>query len=87
MPDALPGAELVERGVADLRAGRHSVESALVARATSRLREAGVDVPKTSSSDPGAELYQLLGRDHGRYNALSRRLVSYLNAREGASGH
>lgn len=86
MPDALPGAELVERGVTDLRAGRRSVESALVARATSRLRDAGIDVPETSSSDLGAELYRLLDGDHGRYNALSRRLVSYLNARERASG-
>ena len=57
-----------------------------MARASSRLRDAGIDVPEVVSLDPGAELYRLLDGDHGRYNALSRRLVSYLNARERAPG-
>lgn len=83
---ALPGAELVDRGLADLGAGRRSVEAMLVARATNRLRGLGVEVPPIGVADPGAELYRLLDGDHGRYNALSRRLLSYLNARERAAG-
>lgn len=80
---SLPGAELVEAGLRDLDAGRRSAEALLVARASHRLRALGITVPAHDIVDPDAELYALLSdtvgaRAHSRYNALTRRLVSYL---------
>jgi len=79
----LPGADLVQRGAEDLRDGRHTIEAMLVARASQRLRGCGVALPPELPQDPDAELYALLAaRDgngaHSAYNALSRRLVSYM---------
>ena len=85
----LPGADLVEKGVTDLRAGRETIESLLVSIGAGRLRAAGIDVPE-GPPQPDHRLYQLLaqlfGDDaHGRYNALIRRLVSFERAAECAS--
>ena len=80
----LPGADLVSKGMADLKAGRESIESLLVAIGAPRLRQLGLQVPYVPS---GAEhwLYALLGNSglesaHSRYNALVRRLVSFERA-------
>jgi hypothetical protein len=83
----LPGASLVERGLADLRDGRRSVEGLLVLIGAPRLRRAGIAVPAVGVPDPERSLYELLQRDHGdaahsRYNALVRRLVSFERALE-----
>jgi hypothetical protein len=82
----LPGADLVDRGVSDLAAGRSSIEALLVSRATARLRSCGVAVGE-ALPDADRELYRLLGeRDgngaHSAYNALTRRLVSFMHAAE-----
>lgn len=84
--DDLPGADLVGRGVEDLAAGRRSVEALLVSRATTRLRSCGVllDDPLP---DADRELYVLLAASegtgaHAAYNALTRRLVSFMHAAE-----
>jgi hypothetical protein len=82
----LPGADLVDRGVVDLAAGRASVEALLVSRATVRLRSCGVAVGEPLP-DADRELYRMLGeRDggaaHSAYNALTRRLVSFMHAAE-----
>lgn len=85
----LPGADLVERGIADLEAGGWSVEAALVSMAAPRLRTAGIAVPPTSKRHPSHELYALLaGEDedsaHARYNALVGRTASFARALEHA---
>jgi hypothetical protein len=82
----LPGAELVERGLADLRAGTESVEALLVSIGAPRLSALGFDVPAPLDS-PEHRLYERLHADdadaaHGRYNALLRRLVSFERAAE-----
>jgi hypothetical protein len=82
----LPGADLVERGLIDLAAGRSSIEALLVSRATTRLRACGVAVGDPLP-DADRELYGLLAdRDgtgaHSAYNALTRRLVSFMRAAE-----
>ena len=89
LPRALPGADLVDHGVRDLLEGRRTVPALLVSRATARLRGCGVDVPDHDVDDPGREMYHLLAVEnaagaHARYNALSRRLVSYMRAAERA---
>lgn len=82
----LPGADLVERGVGDLAAGRRSIEAFLVSRATTRLRSCGVTIGDPLP-DADRELYVLLAARegtgaHAMYNALSRRLVSFMHAAE-----
>jgi hypothetical protein len=82
---ALPGSELVEKGLEDLRARRETVEALLVSLATTRLRGLGFSVPNILSDRPEERLYHLLAlRDgdaaHASYNALVRRLVSFENA-------
>lgn len=83
---ALPGAELVEAGLRDLRDARETVPSLLIASFSTRLREAGLPVPRHSIIDPELRLFDLLARTrpdaHSHYNGLVQRLVSYLQAAE-----
>jgi hypothetical protein len=87
----LPGAELVEAGIADLRAGRDTTSAALVGMARPRLRALGIEVPDAGRTEPaGHHLYGLLVADeattaHSRYNALVARIVSFARAAEHAS--
>jgi hypothetical protein len=80
----LPGADLIEDGLADLRARRVSAAALLVSIGAPRLRSLGVEVPG-GWDHPEHRLYQLLAAAdadaaHGRYNALVRRLVSFERA-------
>jgi hypothetical protein len=85
----LPGASLVQRGVADLDDGRESAEALLVSIGAPRLRSVGIELPETIDS-PEHKLYSLLAREkgdagHSAYNALIRRLVSFERAAACAS--
>jgi hypothetical protein len=87
MSDALPGNELIESGVQDLRAGRETVAALLVAIGEPRLRRLGIDLPEKLPDNPEHRLYELLQKEeadsaHSRYNALIRRLVSFERAAE-----
>ncbi len=78
----LPGADLVETGLRDLARGERSEAALLVLIGAPRLRQLGLDVPRSPVDSPEHELYRLLhdaGAEaaHGRYNALVRRLVSF----------
>ena len=89
MQHALPGADLVERGLADLASGRTSVEGLLVSVGAPRLRGLGIAVGRTVEN-PERKLYDLLAASnsdsaHSRYNALIRRLVSFERAVECAN--
>lgn len=80
----LPGAELIEQGLADLRNGNESAEALLVSIGAPRLRTVGVPVPHPIPS-PEHKLYALLAQEkdngaHSAYNALIRRLVSFERA-------
>jgi len=81
----LPGSELVETGLADLDAGRETVESLLVSIGAPKLRQLGIAVPPQTFASPEHRLYELLRCEdpraaHSRYNALIRRLVSFERA-------
>jgi len=85
----LPGIELVEQGLEDLRAGRATPESALVSMAAPRLNAIGVAVPLSRHNGAGHCLYSLLSDEdrasaHSRYNALVARIVSFARAAEHA---
>ena len=87
MNPALPGEELIEAGVRDLREQRETVAALLVAIGAPRLRRLEVQLPDVLPDDPERRLYELLVRDepdsaHSRYNALIRKLVSYERAAE-----
>lgn len=84
----VPGAELVLPGMADLAAGRQTLEALLVEIAAPRLRRLGLDVPELSDQEPERRLYRWLDSErpkgvHSRYNALIRRLISFAQALEG----
>lgn len=85
----LPGADLVEQGLTDLRSGRRTTDAMLVAMAAPRLRACGIDVPETGARQPSHELYDLLAESdpagaHSRYNALLGRVISFVRATERA---
>ena len=87
MNAVLPGEDLIEAGLEDLRAGRETVAALLVAIGSPRLRLLGLELPETLPANPEHRLYDLLAQDdqdsaHSRYNALIRQLVSYARAAE-----
>ena len=84
MQSNLPGADLIESGLADLAHGRETVEALLVSIAAPRLRTLGFTVPPPFD-DSELRLYRRLAAEfgagaHSRYNALIRRLVSFQRA-------
>lgn len=90
---SLPGWELVSAGLADLAAGRRTIAGELVRSASSRLAASGLPLPV--AVDPVASrsnvLYALVLAEvgpasaHARYNALRRRLSSFLRSVEHAA--
>ena len=83
---ALPGAELISKGIADLRRGIESNESLLVSIGAPRLQRLGLDL-RSPIQSPEHRLYERLAEEdadsaHSRYNALVRRLVSFERAAE-----
>lgn len=84
--DLLPGADLIDAGLEDLRRGVESVPALLVSIGAPRLARIGISVPPTLPS-PELRLYARLAEEgpdsaHSRYNALVRRLVSFERAAE-----
>jgi hypothetical protein len=85
--EALPGGDLIEKGLSDLEAGRETVEALLVSIGAARLRAVGVPVPGAGFDHPERRLYEILAREeqdsaHSRYNALLRKLASFEDAAE-----
>ncbi len=84
---ALPGGDLVQRGLDDLARGAESVEALLVSIGAPRLRRVGLPVPESAFSTPEHRLYLKLAETdsdsaHSRYNALLGSLASFANAAE-----
>ena len=80
LDDDLPGADLFDAAIADMRAGVESQAALLVSLARGRLADAGLAVPPVAVERPAHRLYDLL-----RYNALLRRIVSFARAAEHAA--
>lgn len=83
--DSLPGNDLIEAGVEDLRHQRQTIAALLVAIGAPKLRSLGLEVPDNLPSNPEHRLYDLLSNSepdsaHSKYNALIRRLVSFERA-------
>lgn len=87
MDAVLPGEDLIDAGLQDLREGRQTIEAFLVAIGAPRLQSIGVDLPDSLPDNPEHQLYDLLAEEdqdsaHSRYNAYIRKLVSYERAAE-----
>jgi len=87
IPPDLPGADLVDTGLRDLRADRRTAPALLLLGARARLAENGILMPVASVPDPERALYDLLDAEDpagapARYNALRQRLVSFCCALE-----
>lgn len=86
--DGLPGAERIAAGLRDLEGGRPTAEALLVAIASRRLEELGLEVspPDRLPRDPELALYALLCASaedpYYEYNAALRELDSFANALE-----
>jgi len=89
---ALPGADIVERGLDDLARDRISPEALAVLCASPRLCRLGFVVPRVALSQSAEiELYNLLGHanvpdPYSAYNALLRRVVAFSAAVEARLG-
>lgn len=86
---ALPGAEIVLPGIADLKAGRETVEALAVRAAAGRLGVRDLVVEAEGEEPAAHRLYRLLNREfgdaaHSRYNAILARVVSFARAAEHA---
>lgn len=92
MLKSLPGAEIVLPGIADLEAGRQSINASAVQSAAPRLRRVGLHVPVGDGGIPAAHvLYRQLSEElgdaaHSRYNAILSRVASFAGAAERARG-
>lgn len=86
--DELPAADRIERGLADLGRGRHSLEALWLAAAASRLRSLGLPVPAPGRlpREPELMLYEALAGTcedpYYRYNSWRAELDSFLAALE-----
>jgi hypothetical protein len=84
----LPGSELILPGLDDLHQGRNqTIGSLLIAIASVRLTEAGLEIPKTAlASEPELRLYAHLQTEredaYPYYNALLNSLNSFCSALE-----
>lgn len=89
----LPGGELLDRGLRDVRRGVRSVPALLVAMAWPRLSALGmldcaaVEAVRVAGEDLEITAYRLLAEDlgneaHARFNALCAELDSGLSALE-----
>ncbi|MFO0691372.1 MAG: hypothetical protein U0900_21925 [Myxococcota bacterium] len=87
--EALPGGDLVSKGLADLARSRPTAEAALVEIARSRFAELGFPVAGRTvgiGEDAELALYARLGERHpdqdvyGLYCAWLEQLVSFLSA-------
>lgn len=87
---SLPGAEIVLPGIADIEAGRKSVNASAVQCAARRLQRLGLDARGVNGDVPAAhELYRQLSSElgsgaHSRYNAILSRVASFAGAAERA---
>ncbi len=84
----LPGADILEAGLADLRANRCSPQALAICAMKSRLRNCGVDVPESNSvGDAEVLMYRELRRigernPHAAMNGILRRLDAYASNAE-----
>lgn len=83
----LPGGDILEKGLKDLRIGARTIDALLLLIAGPRLSRCGIPVPPANPPIPEHELYQQLTLKYGpeayrHYRSLLQRLVSLENALE-----
>lgn len=83
----LPGYELIQQGLEDLRLNKESYHYALLYSAETRLSKLGIELKGNRPTNPSMLMFSLLKTEfgdgaHSKYNALNRRLLSFCKARE-----
>jgi hypothetical protein len=83
----LPGYELIQKGLEDLRINTESYYTALLYSAETRLLKLGIELSGKRPDNPAMLMYSHLKSEfgdgaHSKYNALNRRLLSFCKARE-----
>ena len=77
----IPGQELIDQGIEDLKKGMLTIESLLVLIGSPKLKSLGMSIPDYIVDQPEHKLYDLLSKEgngaHSKYNSLIRRLVSF----------
>ena len=63
MEAVLPGEDLIEQGIADLRSGKETIAALLVCIGAPRLRRLGLELPDSLPPNPEHRLYDLLAED------------------------
>ena len=74
MHEGLPGADLIDDGLADARAGRETVAALLVSIGAPRLARLGLSVPQPIAS-PEHRLYARLAHEFGAVSLEERRCI------------
>ena len=89
---SLPGQEVVDQGLADLKENKLTDFSLLLLIAAPRLKRLGIDIPEQPFPQPYEHcLYERLeerlgSSAHSHYNSLIRRIVSYSRGLEREQG-
>jgi hypothetical protein len=83
----LPGYELIQKGLEDLRINTESYYTALLYSAETRLLKLGIELSGKRPENSAMLMYSLLKSEfgdgaHSKYNALNRRLLSFCKSRE-----
>ena len=92
LPPNLPGADLIEAGIAALDRGERTIEALLVALAAERLREIGLTIPQAADyiTAPNLALYAAVrhnGGGHFRVQRAARALIELCRRRRVAASH
>jgi hypothetical protein len=64
----LPGSDLIETGLRDLRERRETIASLLVSVGAPKLRSLGINVPEPLPTNPEHRLYDVLASENSDQN-------------------
>ena len=83
----LPGYEIVEKGLEDIRHGQLTEYSYLLYSAQTRFNDIGIKIEGEMPADSSVKAFQILESKlgngaHSAFNALNRQLLSFIKATE-----
>ena len=89
MDAVLPGEDLIEAGLQDLRDGHETIAALLVTTGAPRLKCLGLELPDHLPANPEHRLYDLLAETdqdstHSRYNAFIKKTSQLRTSRRRA---
>ncbi len=87
MTSNLPGHEIVEQGLLDIRLGKKTEYSYLLYSASSRMQNIGISLEGEEPDDASVKAFRILesklgNSAHSAFNAMNRQLLSFIKASE-----